>query len=137
MEEKIIKLAALLHDIGKFWQGVGERGKHAELSCRFIMDYMPVQWHEAAGLVSLHHEPSAYKSEEYKPLKTIVCADWLSSGERRRLEEEEKKGEHPKVSLSRENLLWCCGGHFTILAPCDEDVIASLIAIKTNIQRCN
>jgi CRISPR-associated protein Csm1 len=40
MDEKIIRLAALLHDIGKFWQGVGESGTHAELSSRFIQDYV-------------------------------------------------------------------------------------------------
>ncbi|MDI6810968.1 MAG: HD domain-containing protein [archaeon] len=41
MEEKTIRLAALLHDIGKFWQGTGESGTHAELSNRFIRDYVP------------------------------------------------------------------------------------------------
>ena len=58
MEEKIVQLAALLHDIGKFWQGAGERGKHAELSSRFIQEYVPEQWHGAAGIVTLHHDPA-------------------------------------------------------------------------------
>ena len=39
MEEKIIQLAALLHDIGKFWQGVGEMGNHSELGSRFIKGF--------------------------------------------------------------------------------------------------
>jgi hypothetical protein len=133
MDEKIIQLAALLHDIGKFWQGAGEKGKHSELSSRFIQEYVPEQWQGAAGVVSLHHEPSKYRSESYKPLKTIVCADWLSSGEHRRLEEEEKKGERQKLSLSQANLLWCCCGHFSILTLYNEEGTVSLSGIKTNI----
>jgi CRISPR-associated protein Csm1 len=80
MEEKIIQLAALLHDVGKFWQGAGERGKHAELSGRFVQSHVP--WDGVLGLVSSHHDHSKYRSDGYKLLKTIVCADWLSSGER-------------------------------------------------------
>jgi len=99
MEEKIIRLAALLHDIGKFWQGVCERDNHAELSSRFIKEYVPEQWQGAAGMVSLHHDPSAYKSKGYRQLKTIVCADWLSSGERRELAEEEEKGKRKETPL--------------------------------------
>lgn len=99
MEEKIIQLAALLHDIGKFWQGTGERGNHAELSSRFIQDYVPEQWREAAGSASLHHDSSARGIEGYRALKTIVCADWLSSGERRELAEEEAKGERKGTPL--------------------------------------
>lgn len=99
MDEKIIQLSALLHDIGKFWQGTGERGNHAGLSSRFIRDYVPEQWQGAAGIVALHHDPSKYKSVEYKPLKTIVCADWLSSGERRELEGEEERGKRKETPL--------------------------------------
>ncbi|MFZ2071656.1 MAG: type III-A CRISPR-associated protein Cas10/Csm1 [Halobacteriota archaeon] len=99
MEEKIIQLAALLHDIGKFWQGTGERGKHAELSSRFIREYVPEQWQGAAGIVALHHEPKVRSTEEYRAVKTIICADWLSSGERRGLTEEEEKGERKGTPL--------------------------------------
>ncbi len=99
MDEKIIQLSALLHDIGKFWQGVGEKGKHSELSSMFIQEYVPEQWHGAAGIVAKHHDPEARKSGEYKPLKTIVCADWLSSGERRGLVEDEDKGERKATPL--------------------------------------
>jgi len=99
MEEKIVLLAALLHDVGKFWQGAGERGNHSELSSRFISVYVPEQWQEVAGLVSLHHNPSEYKSEGYKPLKTIVCADRLSSRERKELSGEVGKGERKGTPL--------------------------------------
>ena len=99
MEDNIIQLAALLHDVGKFWQGTGESGSHSELSSRFINAYVPEQWQEAAGLVSLHHDPSAYREEEDRALKTIVCADWLSSGERRGLAEEEEKGKRKETPL--------------------------------------
>jgi len=99
MEDNIIQLAALLHDVGKFWQGTGERGSHSELSSRFINAYVPEQWQEAAGLISLHHDPSKYKSAAYKPLKTIVCADWLSSGERKELAEEEERGRRRETPL--------------------------------------
>jgi CRISPR-associated protein Csm1 len=99
MEEKIIQLAALLHNVGKFWQGAGERGKHAELSRRFIVEHVPEQWQEAASIVSLHHNSPAYRAEEYRALKVIVCADWLSSGERKDLSEEEERGERKKTPL--------------------------------------
>jgi CRISPR-associated protein Csm1 len=99
MEDNIIQLAALLHDVGKFWQGTGERGSHSELSSRFINAYVPEQWQEAAGLISLHHDPSKHKSAEYKPLKTVVCADWLSLGERKELAEEEERGRRRETPL--------------------------------------
>ncbi|MDI6886309.1 MAG: type III-A CRISPR-associated protein Cas10/Csm1, partial [archaeon] len=99
MDEKIIRLAALLHDIGKFWQGTGESGTHAELSNRFIREYVPEQWRGAAGIVSLHHDPTKYNFEGYKQLKTIVCADWLSSGERRELAGEEERGRRKDTPL--------------------------------------
>lgn len=98
MEEKIVQLAALLHDIGKFWQGTGERGKHAELSSRFIQDYVPEQWRGAAGIAAMHHDSKARKKEEFRALKTIICADWLSSSERRELTEEE--GRVSRVGLT-------------------------------------
>ncbi len=54
---EIVLLAALLHDIGKFWQGVVANSSHEELSSRLIQDYMPERWHGAAGIVGLHHNP--------------------------------------------------------------------------------
>ena len=99
MAEKIVQLAALLHDIGKFWQGTGERGKHAELSSRFILEYVPEQWQGAAGIAAMHHDPKTRSSEDFKALKTIICADWLSSSERRPLAEEEEKGSRVELPL--------------------------------------
>jgi CRISPR-associated protein Csm1 len=66
MEEKIIQLAALLHDVGKFWQGAGERVKHAELSAGFVQDHVP--WEGVVELVSLHQDPAKYESGGYKHL---------------------------------------------------------------------
>jgi len=102
MGDNIIQLAALLHDVGKFWQGTGERGSHSELSSRFINLYIPGQWQEAAGLVSLHHEPSAHRAEEYRALKEIVCADWLSSGERREGKDKGARKATPLKSIFSE-----------------------------------
>jgi len=100
MEERVIQLAALLHDIGKFWQGTGERGNHSELSSRFINAYVPEQWQKAAGLVSLHHD--ARRAEEYRALKVIVCADWLSSGERREGKDKGARKATPLKSIFSE-----------------------------------
>jgi CRISPR-associated protein Csm1 len=82
MEERMIRLAARLHDIGKFWQGTGERGKNAGLSSRFIQEHVPEQGPGAAGIVARHHDPKARRSDEFKALKTIVCADLFFSDSR-------------------------------------------------------
>lgn len=89
MDEKIIQLAALLHDIGKFWQRAGEKGKHSEIGNRFIKMYIPEQWQGCAGLVSVHHDTAAYTSEGFDQLKRVISGDWLSSKERKEREEGE------------------------------------------------
>ncbi len=38
-----------------------------------------------------------------------------------------------RLKLPQTNLLWCGGGHFTILAPCNENVIADLKEIKKDV----
>ena len=90
-----IILAALLHDIGKFWQRTGQpppgyegfteedygpHGAHAKWSAAFVSEYIPPEWREGLSPVLYHHKPQDYLS------KLIALADWLSAGER---EEEE------------------------------------------------
>jgi CRISPR-associated protein Csm1 len=74
-------LAAVVHDIGKFWQGTGEGGKHQELGVKFVRAHLPEQWQGAAALVSEHHDDRKITSEGNKHLKILMISDWLSSGE--------------------------------------------------------
>ena len=87
MEEKI-QLAALLHNIGKFWQGTSKLGSHQELSAEFIDTYVP---------------PSEWRpSLEEQQQEVIVAADWLSSGGKEELEEKgeaEKRKNTPLTSI--------------------------------------
>lgn len=94
-------LAAMVHDIGKFWQGTGEKGTHQELGARFVRMHFPEQWEGAAGLISLHHDPEKLSSEEYERLKIMMISDWLSSGEREEREEDEtgKRINEPLISI--------------------------------------
>lgn len=94
----LIRFSALLHDIGKFWQGTGEKGDHQELSAKFIRMYLPEKLEKATFLAG-HHDTSQYKSKGYKLLKILVCADWLSAGERRELKEDEEKGKRKNTPL--------------------------------------
>jgi CRISPR-associated protein Csm1 len=109
MDEKIIRLAALVHDIGKFWQGTGEphdeiynhltpedygkHGAHSKWSASFVVKYLPGEFQDCQRLVLYHHNPKDYE------LKIISLADWLSSGERRELSEEEEKGKRKETPL--------------------------------------
>jgi CRISPR-associated protein Csm1 len=101
---KEVQLAALLHDIGKFWQRSDKsvKGKHhEELGGRFCREYLPEEIKEVAGLVSLHGSPSDYLSSEYYPLKIVVISDWLSAEEReeRVCREKGKPKEEPLISI--------------------------------------
>ena len=96
-KEKLI-LAALLHDIGKFWQRAGGLGWHEELGDDFVK-FMPPKFESIKGLIRYHHKryrdsKIQRKNVEYLPeggrnLKILIIADWLSSGEREELENEE------------------------------------------------
>ena len=87
-ELKTIILAALLHDIGKFWQRTGEKGDHSELGARFIeehSDQFPHDWlDDLCDAIGNHHKSFARPIEEVKPIeKTTKLADRLASGERK------------------------------------------------------
>lgn len=84
-----IVLAALLHDIGKFWQRTGQRhgpgydqgdygehGAHAKWSADFVERFLPAEWKTAVATVLFHHKPRDLAT------KVVTAADWLSSGER-------------------------------------------------------
>ncbi|RLB01617.1 MAG: type III-A CRISPR-associated protein Cas10/Csm1, partial [Deltaproteobacteria bacterium] len=87
---------------GKFWQGTGEKGKHAELSAKFIRQYLPNELQKGLTFVAGHHDYEQYTGEEYRLLKILVLADWLSSGERIRQEGEGKRKETPMLSIFSE-----------------------------------
>jgi len=95
-----VALAALLHDIGKFWQRTGQfppayqnfteedygpHGAHAKWSAAFVSKYVPQEWREGLSPVLYHHKPRDLLS------KLISLADWLSAGERAE-EKVERKG---------------------------------------------
>ena len=92
-----VVLAALLHDIGKFWQRTGEHAgrKHAELSAWFVRERLGDRWRAVEGIVGNHHLPDAASAPNPRLTLTITLADWLSSGERLDLAggETERPGE--------------------------------------------
>ncbi|MBC7128907.1 MAG: type III-A CRISPR-associated protein Cas10/Csm1 [Thermoplasmatales archaeon] len=91
----LLRIASILHDIGKFWQGAGEGGVHQDLSQKFINTYLE-------GITTLpgsHHDYEKYMGREYKFLKILVAADWLAAGERTKEEEERKRKETPMLSI--------------------------------------
>jgi len=83
LNEETIKvaLAALLHDIGKFWQRAGRPGTHEEASVAFVDDFkhlFPYGWlDDLRDGVGNHHRPARKEIE-----KIIKVADRLSSEER-------------------------------------------------------
>jgi len=94
-----IRFASLLHDIGKFWQGAGGKGKHEELSAKFIQQFLPQEIEKGIIFVKGHHDKKQYLREEYYTLKILVLADWLASSERVDLNEEEEKGKRKSMPM--------------------------------------
>ena len=94
-----LRFSSLLHDIGKFWQGAGGKGKHEELSTKFVQQYLPDEIGEGLSFIGGHHDGKQYLSEGYYPLKILVLADWLASSERKDLEEEEERGKRKATPM--------------------------------------
>ncbi len=115
-----IVLAALLHDIGKFWQRAGEKlspederimpnccpfsttknkytHQHVLYSGRFIREIFKCSL--AENIVLYHHLPDGAPQNYKKLVKIITLSDWLSSGERRDAEEEKQPGKMPLISI--------------------------------------
>lgn len=116
-----IILAALLHDIGKFWQRAGENltpdderikpsccplstagdnkytRQHVLFSGRFIREVFKCSL--AENIVLYHHLPDGAPQNYKKLVKIISLSDWLSSGERRDAEEEEQSCKMPLISI--------------------------------------
>ncbi|MEW6418829.1 MAG: type III-A CRISPR-associated protein Cas10/Csm1 [Nitrospirota bacterium] len=77
-----IILAALLHDIGKFWQRAGKSGSHQEAGAAFINDFQhlfPYDYlDDLRDAIGNHHKLPVHKEIE----KIVKIADWLASYER-------------------------------------------------------
>lgn len=43
---EILLFATVVRDIGKFWQGTGERKKHQELAGQFVKIHFSEKWQE-------------------------------------------------------------------------------------------
>ncbi|MDR2967902.1 MAG: type III-A CRISPR-associated protein Cas10/Csm1 [Methanobacteriaceae archaeon] len=110
MELNQIQIAALLHDVGKFYQRTGKRhstiydkyskddfgwnGAHAKWSADFVRD---IYGEEVENLVLYHHEP---KNSDYPDLaKIIQKADHHASSERIKSEKNLKVNEEPLISI--------------------------------------
>lgn len=107
--------AAFLHDIGKFYLRAGHRLNpknerdqyalatytrfsgseahpsysyyHAAMTDKFFREFLPPELDEAGHLAALHHMPEGGVDQHQKLLARIITlADWLSSGEREKLE---------------------------------------------------
>jgi len=106
-----IQLAALLHDIGKFYQRTssphsdkysgltrsdfGESGAHGKWSASFVADHGLGE--DIEDLVLYHHKPSNSMNPEYA--RIIRDADHHSASEREKSESKQEVKEHPLISV--------------------------------------
>ncbi len=78
----VVWLAAVLHDVGKFWKRAGYPGPHYEASASLIDEFkglFPTEWlSDLKDAVGHHHEKAVSTDVE----KIIQVADWLASWER-------------------------------------------------------
>ncbi len=97
VEYENLLLAAMMHDIGKFWQGAGKRGEHPSLSSEFVKKYF-IKYQNVHSFVLNHHNPKNNIE------KIIQNADHLSAEEREELEEERKgkRKDEPLISIFSE-----------------------------------
>lgn len=101
--------AALLHDIGKLLQRSGDfqvqpefrehaRYSHAAFSAQFVSNYQdthPLCSKEVRDWVWLHHQPDTTNA----PGLMLQLADWLSSGERRSLDDTATSSQFNRAPL--------------------------------------
>lgn len=71
-----------MHDIGKLGYRAGLSGTHEEIGKNFIAQYEDILG-DISGLISMHHNfGNIFNQDGYRPLKTLIIADWLASAER-------------------------------------------------------
>ncbi len=100
-----IAIAALLHDVGKFWSRTRQTPpfdqqekehfntySHALWSAHFVEEWIGDP--EIASWVRQHHSADTYES------KLISLADWLASGERREDEVQQRGGSEEAALVS-------------------------------------
>ncbi len=93
-----VALAALLHDLGKFWQRTGRRGTHFNASAAFVDEFshlFPYDWLDDIRDGAGNHHQSARKEIE----RIVRVADWLASGE------PEKEPDMPQSDPDKTPLL--------------------------------
>ncbi|WBF07429.1 type III-A CRISPR-associated protein Cas10/Csm1 [Methanothermobacter thermautotrophicus] len=106
-----IQLAALLHDIGKFYQRTslshsdrykgltesdfGKSGAHGKWSATFVIENGLGE--DIEDLVLHHHNPSGSRNPEYA--RIIRDADHHSARERKKSESKQEVKEHPMISV--------------------------------------
>jgi len=123
-------LAALLHDIGKFYHRAGFKLNlagnsrdafaydnytkkfgseqnpqhyyyHSAMTDKFFREYLPPALDRVGHLAALHHVPeNANEPRQCYLAKMIRLADWLSAGERTRLEVDETTNPKTEPMLS-------------------------------------
>jgi len=84
-QEESLVLAALLHDIGIFWQLTSqlpedEDHDHTTLSSRFIQDHFGDTYSQAASIAAAHHQPDDYLSKVLR-LATVLSSGATDQGE--------------------------------------------------------